>query len=188
MSFFANRRGLLFGLLAVPAAIKAAKTVAAEPPTKLTDSPLCTQDFTAFANKTPAQRQQELADREEIRELIARYAQRITAGLAIAPLFTEDAIFRIRMPGNPLREIRGRASLNQVHSATANRTMPMIHNHLLEISGNEARGTCFNELRSVDEAGKTRITTGSYDDRFRRENGQWKFAVRDFTLSHQLPG
>jgi len=52
---------------------------------------LYTKDFDDFDNKTTEQKLEEIADREEIRELVARYALGIARGAPVYELFTEDA-------------------------------------------------------------------------------------------------
>src|SRR5258706_10892150 len=54
-----------------------------------------------------------LADREEIRELIATYAHRMARGIAVAELFTDDGAYINRgTPNMAPREIRGREALD----------------------------------------------------------------------------
>jgi hypothetical protein len=86
-------------------------------------------------------------------------------------------------------ESRGRESLDKNYRAAAqapNRSMPMIHNHLISISGNEAKGICSIEYRGTQQ-GKSIIGSGYYEDRYRRENGTWKFVSRDTTFFHWVP-
>ena len=59
----------------------------------------------------------------------------------------------------------------------------MIHNALLEIAGDEAHGLCSNEVRATQN-GQSIIGSGYYEDRFRREGGEWKFSLRDSTFFH----
>ena len=77
------------------------------------EGPLYTQPVTAFRGKTLAEKVQELADREEIRELISRYAHRVAQGLTVADMFTDDGAFIVRIPGRPIQEIRGRVELDE---------------------------------------------------------------------------
>jgi hypothetical protein len=180
-----GRRGFMFGLLAGPMAAKAV-SAAAQPPS---DGPLYLQEFRAFDGKTPDQMLRELADREEMTALIARYAHLIAHGLSVADLFTEDGAFIVRLPGRPVAETRGRAALQALYAHPRDISVsakPMIHNYLFEVMGDEARGTCSNEVRIV-EKGESFIGSGYYQDRFRRENGRWRFAVRDATFYHWVP-
>ena len=145
--------------------------------------------FRAFQNSALEKKIQELIDREEIRELIARYAHRIAQGISVADMFTDDGVFIVRFPGRPVIAVNGREKLDETYSvdnAISDHPLPMIHNVLIEISGSEAIGVCSNELR-LTENGKSMIGSGYYQDRFRRENGRWKFSRRDMTFIHWVP-
>jgi ketosteroid isomerase-like protein len=139
--------------------------------------------------KTLEQQAQELADREEIKELTAQYAHGVARGegLKVAALFTDDGVFLNRFPDKPLTEVRGREALNKFYGAIKrNFALPCIHNHLITLAGDEATGTCSIEVR-INQTGQSMIGSGYYEDRFRRENGLWKFAVRDCTFFHFVP-
>jgi hypothetical protein len=147
--------------------------------------------FNTFNNMTLDQKVQELADREEIRELIARYAHRVAHREPISDLFTEDGVYINHYANNPVHELRGRESLaaffdgaspsNEIYAP-----LPMIHNVTIEISGHEATGVCSNELR-ITEHGKSIIASGYYQDLFRREGGHWRFALREISWFHWVP-
>ena len=64
--------------------------------------------------------------------------------------------------------------------------MPMIHNHLISIQGDEGTGINSNELR-ISEDGNSIIASGFYEDRYRRVNGRWRFVVRKITFFHWVP-
>jgi hypothetical protein len=152
-------------------------------------TPLYRTKFSAFDNKTLEQRIQELADRDEIRELTARYAHSVAHRTSVADLFTDDGAFIIRMPGQPVHESRGREQLVKEYAkleVSADPALPMIHNHVIAISGDEGQGICSVEIRVADN-GKSMIASGYYEDSFRRENGHWKFVVRDVTIFHWVP-
>lgn len=139
--------------------------------------------------KTLEQQVQELADREEIKELTARYAHGVARGegASVAALFTDDGTFLNRFPGQPVTEVRGRDALNKFYGAIQrNFALPCIHNHLITLAGDEATGTCSIEVR-ITRSGQSMIGSGYYEDRFRRENGRWKFVVRDCTFFHFVP-
>ena len=152
------------------------------------DAPLYSREFVAFRNKTLEQKVQELADREEIRELIARYAHRVAHGESNADLFTDDGLFITRIPGRPVQTLGSEAiiTLYQEARSRPDHPLPMIHNYLISISDDEATGLCSNELR-ITENGRSIIASGYYEDKYRRENGRWKFAVRDATFLHWVP-
>jgi len=138
---------------------------------------------------TLEQQVRELADREEIKELTAHYAHGVARGEGdkVAALFTDDGVFLNRFPGQPVTEVRGREALNKFYGAIKrNFALPCIHNHLINLAGDEATGTCSIEVR-ITRDGKSMIGSGYYEDRFRRENGRWKFVVRDCTFFHFVP-
>lgn len=139
--------------------------------------------------KTLEQQVQELADREEIKELTAQYAHGVARGEGekVAALFTDDGGFLNRFPGKPLTEVRGREALHKFYGAIKkNFALPCIHNHIIHLAGDEATGTCSIEVR-INQNGQSMIGSGYYEDRFRRENGRWKFTVRDCTFFHFVP-
>jgi hypothetical protein len=134
---------------------------------------------------TLEQRIQELADREEIRELAARYAQRVSRRRSPADLFTEDGSFIVNMVGHPRQEAHGPAELAKVFDAATNRaivSMPAIHNQVIWVRGDEAMGTSWIELHITDDnAADSRVFAGSgyYTDTLRRVDGRWKYVVRE---------
>ena len=154
------------------------------------DQPLYVGRLDPFRGKSLEAKVQELTDREEIRDLIATYAHRVAHGLSIADLFTEDGVFINRhSPNGPASEARGRKALEaRFHDRPGDEgnSLPMIHNYLISIHGDEATDTCSNELRIV-ENGQSIIASGYYQDRLRRENGRWKFASREITFFHWVP-
>ena len=144
----------------------------------------------AFGDKSLEAKIQELADREEIRELVATYAHRMAHGPAVADLFTDDGAYINRGTAElPPREVRGRTALDDYfgdRSGWAERPLPMIHNQLIAIDGDEAEGLCSVEIRMASN-GISMIASGYYKDRFRRENGRWKFVERDCSFFHWVP-
>ena len=108
---------------------------------------------------------------------------------AYADLFTDDGVYiNRRSPNGPVSEARGRKALEARFGQMSGpgNAMPMIHNYLISIHGDEATGICSNELR-ITEDGKSMIASGYYQDKLRRENGRWKFVVRDVTFFHWVP-
>jgi hypothetical protein len=152
--------------------------------------PLYKQDLDPFRNKTLEQKVQELVDREEIRELISTYAHRVAHGVSLVDLFTEDGVWTIRRaPDGPIEEVSGLETLKehfQDRPREAEHPLPMIHNYIISIHGDEAAGINSNELR-ISENGESIIASGYYEDRYRRVNGRWKFARRDTTFFHWAP-
>ncbi len=60
---------------------------------------------------------------------------------------------------------------------------PFVHNHVLDIRGDAATGTCYLDLKAnVD--GKLMVGWGYYDDDYVREEGRWLFRHRRLTMVH----
>ncbi len=152
--------------------------------------PLYMQDLESFKGKTLDQKVQELADREEIRDLIATYAHRVAHGESIADLFTDDGVWTIRkLPDEAVEVVNGMKELKAhfgPRPAGGQNPLPMIHNFLIKIDGDNALGLNSNELRIVDK-GKSIIASGYYEDVYRRVDGKWRFARRDTTFIHWVP-
>jgi len=139
--------------------------------------------------KTLEQPVQELADREEIKELTAHYAHGVARGegAKVAALFTDDGVFINDLPDTASTVVRGRAALDKFYGAIKRNTaLPCIHNHLITLAGDEATGTCSIEVR-ITRNNQSMIGSGYYEDRFRRENGRWKFVERHCTFFHFVP-
>ncbi len=140
-----------------------------------------------FSGKSLEQKVQELADREEIRDLIATYAHRVTHGLSNADLFTDDGAYIHRRSRDSVPEAhRGREALDAHYverPGAAGVATPMIHNTLISVQGDEATSICSIELRLWPE-NKSVLASGYYLDRLRREKGRWRFITRDVTFFH----
>jgi hypothetical protein len=140
-----------------------------------------------FAGTSLEQRVQELADREEIRDLIATYAHRVAHGLSNADLFTDDgAYIHRRSPEAEPEVARGRVELDAHYverPGSAGVATPMIHNPLVSVSGDEASSFCSIELRLWRD-GASALCSGFYRDRLRREAGRWKFVEREVSFFH----
>lgn len=133
---------------------------------------------------TLEERIQIIEDRDAIRELTARYCQLAYAGNAdaVADLFTSEGVMEM---GETFE--RGRERLRKLYrdSFTEVQPIPMIHNHVVDLDGDQAKGYCSVELRMV-EAGEAVTAAGHYDDQFEREGGTWKFAHRKLTFYHRV--
>ena len=128
-----------------------------------------------------------LADREEIRDLIYTYAHRVAHGHSVADLFTDDGAYIHRRSRDQEPEVtRGRQALDAhyvVRPNSAGNATPMIHNLLLCVDGDMARGICSIELRIWGDDSRI-MASGYYEDRLRREDGRWKFVERAVTFFH----
>jgi ketosteroid isomerase-like protein len=139
---------------------------------------------------TLEQQVQALADREEIKELTARYAHGVARGEggAVAALFTDDGVFINSFnQADPPMVVRGRQELDKFYgSIKRNTALPCIHNHIINLDGDRATGTCSLEVR-ITRNNQSMIGSAYYDDTFRRENGHWKFVERKCTFFHFVP-
>lgn len=122
-----------------------------------------------------------LADREAIRELVARYALGVALGegAAVAALFTDDAAFvSVFGPQDPPLELRGRQAIDRFYGdIQPNTALPYVHNHVIHLAGDAASGRCMLEVQMIWQ-GRAMIGAACYDDRYRREEGRWRFAER----------
>lgn len=129
---------------------------------------------------------QRLADLEAIRDLARRYAhcvwQRDAAGASA--LFTEDG----EMDTGDRPPIRGRQALRETYAQMLGpaRLQPFVHNHVVELAGDTAEGTCYLDLRAVVD-GASMIGAGWYRDRYARVDGVWKFRARTLTMAYFVP-
>ena len=130
-------------------------------------------------------RVQAIEDREEIRELTARYCHAIAAAdvAGIVELFCEDGSFCIND-----RVIKGTEALTEFYSnVLSSPPIPFIQNHVIdELHGSQARARCSAEIRLIQD-GEAMTAAGWYDDSFRRVDGKWKFLERRFIFFHMVP-
>ncbi|MEA3217485.1 MAG: hypothetical protein QOJ19_3641 [Acidimicrobiia bacterium] len=131
------------------------------------------------------QRIQELADKDEIRELTARYCFAVADGEAetIIGMFTTDGVFKLRD-----RTYAGTEGLREIYTGAAAGVTPKpyIQNHVIEVDGDDAKGRCGVEIRLVHK-GEAYTAAGHYYDTYRRVDGRWRFAERDFRTYHWVP-
>ena len=139
--------------------------------------------------KSIEQRVRELEDRDEIKELTARYCWHIAhgEGEAAANLFTDDGV--LDMTDADFKPVRGREAILKFYRASVREpevALPFIHNHIIELSGDDARGTCAIEAR-FSRNGESVTAAGYYEDKYRREGGRWLFAERKLYFHHVVP-
>jgi uncharacterized protein (TIGR02246 family) len=139
--------------------------------------------------KSIEQRVLELEDRDEIKELTARYCWHVARGEgeAVAALFTDDGVLEVA--DGSFKPVRGRKALLEFYRASVNQpqlAIPFIQNHIIEVKGEEAEGTCGIEARFTRN-GESVTAAGYYEDRYRREAGRWRFAQRRITFYHVVP-
>ena len=128
----------------------------------------------------------QLAARDEIRELTARYCHAVVDGdaEAIVALFASDGTFRSHTLAPS-----GRDELLAFYAAgVGGRThKPFIQNHVIDLDSEEqAHGRCSVEIRVLQD-GKAYTQAGHYLDRYRVEDGRWRFAERHYHRYHNVP-
>ncbi|HJO24648.1 MAG: nuclear transport factor 2 family protein [Myxococcota bacterium] len=128
----------------------------------------------------------ELADREAIRDLARRYAHHMWRKevAETTELFTEDG----EMDTGDAPVLRGRTAILEAYQGALEDSQfhPFVHNHIVELRGDEATGTCYLDLRATME-GRSMIGSGYYDDRYTRVDGAWKFRSRRLTMCYLVP-
>jgi hypothetical protein len=135
------------------------------------------------------QRIAEIEDRQAIADLIHGHAEHIRAGTLdeALGLFTTDAVFEMgrfhaTRPGEVFiaQRVEGAQAILDSKDALAGqgiRLCPMIHNIRIVLDGDTATSTCV-AMTTLWPTGDNFI--GEYRDRFRRDDGNWRFAARAF--------
>ena len=127
-----------------------------------------------------------LEAKDEIRELTARYCHAVVDGdaQAIVALFCRDGVFRT----HTLAPTGHDALLAFYASGVGGRThKPFVQNHVIEFQDDDsATGRCSVEIR-VWQDGEAFTQAGPYHDRYRREDGRWRFAERHYVRYHNAP-
>jgi ketosteroid isomerase-like protein len=125
----------------------------------------------------------DLADLEAIRDLARRYAHCVWQNdvEGVVALFSDDG----EMDPGVREPIRGKASLRPAFEQMllgAGSFRPFIGQHVVDLAGDSATGTCYIDLRAV-VAGQSMIGGGWYEDRYVRTADGWRFRSRKVVLS-----
>jgi hypothetical protein len=137
-----------------------------------------------------AQKIQRLEDLEQIRDLPRRYAHLVWQGKPIetVDLFTTDGI--VDLGPNDGGMIQGRKALRAIYSEKVGTDElmlhPFVHNHIIDLNGDEASGRAYLDLRCIKE-GESLMGSGYYEDQYVREDGRWKFKMRKLTMCYLVP-
>jgi len=125
-----------------------------------------------------------LEAREQIKELRYTYAWYASRGQRekIAGLFMPDGIFNLRS-GDQRICLRGREEILAYleKSMWPHMIFPILHNHVIDVDGDEAVGTCVMEARTREKIAEFFPDgfLGYYHDRaVRQSDGRWLFAER----------
>ena len=132
----------------------------------------------------------QLAAREAIRDLVARYNVLGDAGRTaeVVALFTEDAVLAI-----PGRTLRGRDAIRdffaEVAGGTGRKPIRLLRHltatHQIDLDDErEAHGCCYYQVLTEDGLDHW----GRYVDRYARTDQGWRFASREVTVDAAVPG
>ena len=128
---------------------------------------------------------QEMQAREAIKELRALYCWHATRADAqrFGELFTADCTFEYQVEGQR-RWFKGRRAVSDiVATITPGTVTPVVSNHIIQIAGDEAHGTCAMR-NTILRDGVSVSEVGFYADQLRCEAGRWRFTERRwFTYS-----
>ena len=124
----------------------------------------------------------------EITNLLYRYAELLDGGdlEGTASLFLHA---RIRLPGG--EQIDGAGLLAvwrqyvKIHADGTPRTRHIVSNPILDIDEAGGRARCrsyYTVLQAAPGLPLQVIAAGRYHDEFERVDGQWRFAVRDYSM------
>lgn len=130
---------------------------------------------------------QELWDREKIKELTYQYGLAIEAQDAdrMASLFTEGGSVDFSSLGRGV--IKGQQNLKEFYRETwPLQVKPFFTNHVIQINGNRASGTCSLENRAT-RGEDSMIGAGRLHDEYEKVNGEWKFKSRRVEMFYFVP-
>lgn len=129
----------------------------------------------------------DLEAREAIKELRARYGWMAAHGdfAGVAGLFAPDGVFELTI-GDTRRRLVGREVIHGFLTPTMKPVyvIPMIHNHIIRVEGDEATGTCAMESRVAPNSEQG--FAGYYHDRARRTGDGWLFTERRWFAYHPV--
>lgn len=129
---------------------------------------------------------QRLIDLEAIRDLARRYAHCIWRrdADAAAALFADDGT----MDTGERPPLVGPEAIRDAYRAILPESdfLPFVHDHLIELHGDRAIGTCHLDLRMTRD-GRRHLGAGCYEDHYVRVGDCWKFASRRLTMHFLVP-
>ena len=132
-----------------------------------------------------ARRIQVLEDREEIKEVVAKYSLHILSDetAKIPALFADDGVFRI--DSSALR-IAGREALTAFYKRMSPGTsFPVVHSTTIVLEGDTAQHIGVLDNPAHVEGRKGYL--GIYHDQLRRVDGRRRFTERSFTFLRGEP-
>lgn len=130
---------------------------------------------------------QRLTDIEDLRTLRLRYHDAINENRPgdIPPLFTDDG----EVDFGYLGATRGRAKIERFFGNVGtllDSVTQFVHNHVIEVDGDQATGSSYLEAKSVSKGQAFRVV-GRYLDTYRRTPDGWRFVRMQFEPLFTLP-
>jgi SnoaL-like protein len=126
-----------------------------------------------------------IEDREELRELYARYCLSIDNGRYDdwVDCFTEDGVFESPRFGRYAgREELRRFCTRYEESLGGARVLHVVANASFDIKGVEATGVCYLMYHHCKEGRLEQVAVGAYSDRLRKTGDGWRFTSRCVTI------
>ena len=138
---------------------------------------------------TIEQRVQQLEDREEIRELIAKYCHGVDGRDEdlFMSIWSEDAKYLI---GAQFGDHIGIDAIREILHGLWGAFTEMHHwatNVVIELDGDTAKARVNADVTGTDTKGRALMFAATYTDELRRIDGRWKFTVRDIDLHYMTP-
>jgi 3-phenylpropionate/cinnamic acid dioxygenase small subunit len=124
-------------------------------------------------------------DREELRELYARYCLSIDNGRYDdwIDCFTDDGVFESpRFGRHAGREDLRRFCTRYEESLGGAKALHVVANISFEIKGDAAAGVCYLMYHHCKEGRLEQVAVGFYTDRLRKTAGGWRFASRHVAI------
>lgn len=128
-----------------------------------------------------------LADEDAVRGIARRYAHHVWRrdAEAVAGLFTDDAVLdTVTMP--PAEGATAILAAYREIFSSPDEFLPFVAQHLVDVDGDEATGTCYLTVRGVIGERKF-LGGGYYDDRYRRTPDGWRITYRKINMVPFIP-
>jgi len=124
-------------------------------------------------------------DREQIRELYARYAYTVDLGRypEWVQCFTEDGVFESPIFG-PHKGAQGLLKFTALYkeSQAGAQVRHVMSNVTFAIDGDHATGGCYLSYYHCKDGKVSLAALGRYEDKLRKVNGEWLFESRKVLL------
>jgi hypothetical protein len=149
--------------------------------------PPTTLEYAPVVEQTLEQRVRLLEDRNDINDLVVRYATLLDDAQwdALGELFMEDGVF-----ASVNSTTTGRAAIIEnfkVKHAPFNATWHDPHGMVVDIiDDNHAKGTVIG-YAELGQPGLTLVTSIRYQDDYQRDQGIWRFAKRQVLSLYSMP-